>query len=161
MGARLPNPQRAKIHRNYDVAQVATLCDVGRNTVRAWIKKGLPVCDDRRPLIVLGSDLRTYLQAKRIRNKCPCGPGRIYCVRCRSPKVPAENMADYLPSTSTGGMLAAICPDCGSMLYRRVSLAKLASVRGAMDITVTQAHSRIGESNDPSVNNDFKQEPQS
>jgi RNase P subunit RPR2 len=160
MGARLPNPQRAKIHRTYDVAETARLCGVGRNTVRKWIKEGLPVCDDRRPVIVLGSDLRAFLQAKRTRNKCPCGPGRIYCVRCRSPKVPAGNMADCLPSTRTGGMLAAICPDCGSMMYRRVSLAKLASVRGELDITVTQAHSRIGESNHPSVNSDFRQEHQ-
>lgn len=160
MGACLPNPQRAKIHLTYDVAETARLCGVGRNTVRKWIKEGLPVCDDRRPLIVLGSDLRAYLQVKRTRNKCPCGPGRIYCVRCRGPKVPAGNMADYLPSTCTGGMLVAICPDCGSMIYRRASLSKLASVRGAMDIAVTQAHSRIGESNDPFVNSDFKQEHQ-
>lgn len=161
MSARLPNPQRAKIHRNYDVAETARLCRVHRNTVRQWIKQGLPVCDDRRPLIVLGSDLRAFLQTKRTRNKCPCGPGRLYCVRCRTPKVPAGNMADYLPSTSTGGMLAAICPDCGSMMYRRVSLAKLTSARGAMEITVTQAHSRIGESIPPSVNSDFRQEQQS
>ncbi|EIL98258.1 hypothetical protein RHOFW104T7_15795 [Rhodanobacter thiooxydans] len=69
-------------------------------------------------------------------------------------------MTDYLPSTSTGGTLAAICPDCGSMMYRRVSLAKLASIRGELDITMTQAHSRIGESAQPFVNSDYKQEHQ-
>ncbi|WP_039953962.1 helix-turn-helix domain-containing protein [Rhodanobacter thiooxydans] len=160
MSARLPNPQRAKIHRNYDVEEAARICGVHRNTVRQWIKQGLPVCDDRRPMIVLGPELRAFLQAKRTRNKCPCGPGRIYCMRCRTPKVPAGNMTDYLPSTSTGGTLAAICPDCGSMMYRRVSLAKLASIRGELDITMTQAHSRIGESAQPFVNSDYKQEHQ-
>jgi hypothetical protein len=39
---RLPNPRRAKIHRNYTVAEIATLYTVHRNTVREWIKHGLP-----------------------------------------------------------------------------------------------------------------------
>lgn len=155
MGARLPNPQRAKIHRNYSVMEAAQLCRVHRNTVHHWIKQGLPVCDDHKPVIVLGLDLRAFLRAKKIRNKSPCGPGRIYCVRCRCPKVPAGHLADYVPSSSTAGSLVGICPDCESMVYRRVSLAKLASSRGDLDITVTQAHSRIGESNYPLVNSDL------
>lgn len=155
MGARLPNPQRAKIHRNYTVAETADLCVVHRNTVRQWIKQGLPVCDDRKPVILLGSDLRAFLKAKRTRNKSPCGPGRIYCVRCRRPKVPAGHMADYVPSTSTGGSLVGICPACESMMYRRVSLAKLTSSGGDLDITVTQAHSRIDESSYPLVNSEL------
>lgn len=155
MGARLPNPQRAKIHRSYTVEEAARLCNVHRNTVRQWIKQGLPICDDRRPVLVLGHHLRAFLQARRTRNKCTCGPGRIYCVRCRSPKVPAGGMADYIPSTSTAGMLAAICPDCGSMIYRRINVTKLASIRGELDITVPQAHSHIGESIHPFVNSDL------
>ena len=161
MGTRLPNPNRAKIHRSYDVHEAARLCGVTRQTIREWIKQGLPVCDQHRPLVVLGADLRAFLQARRTRNKSPCGPGRIYCVGCRSPKVPAGHMADYLPSTATCGKLAAICPDCGSMMYRRVSLSKLASVRGDMDIAVTQAHSRIGERAYPFVNRDFTPERKS
>jgi len=155
MGARLPNPQRAKIHRSYTVEEASRLCDVHRSTVRQWIKHGLPVCDDRRPVLVLGHHLRAFLQAKRTRNKCPCGPGRIYCVRCRSPKLPAGHMADYIPLSSVGGSLTGICPDCGSMMYRRVNLAKLASIRGELDITMPQAHSRIDESTHPFVNSDL------
>ncbi|MEY2161778.1 MULTISPECIES: helix-turn-helix domain-containing protein [unclassified Rhodanobacter] len=151
----MPNPQWAKIHRSYNVEEAARLCGVHRNTVRQWIKQGLPVCDDRRPVLVLGHQLRVFLQAKRTRNKCPCGPGRIYCVRCRSPKVPAGQMADYIPLSSAGGSLTGICPDCGSMMYRRVSLTKLASIRGELDVMVPQAHSRIGESNHPFVNSDL------
>lgn len=155
MGTRLPNPQRAKIHRNYSVLDAAHLCRVHRNTVRQWIKQGLLVCDHQKPVIVLGSDLREFLKAKRSRNKRPCGPGRIYCVRCRSPKVPAGHMADYIPSTSTIGALVGICPDCELMMYRRVNLAKLAFSRGDLDITITKADSRIGESVYPLVNSDL------
>ena len=32
------NPNRAKIHRNYTVGEVASLLNIHKNTVRAWIK---------------------------------------------------------------------------------------------------------------------------
>ncbi len=155
MGARLPNPLRVKLHHSYNVTEAARVCGVHPNTIRTWIKEGLPVCDDRRPVVMLGRPFREFLQAKRKKNKRPCGPGRIYCVGCRSPKVPAGNMADYIPNTTVGGSLAAICPDCNSMIYRRVSVAKLASVRGELEVTVTQADSRMDESTHPFVNSDL------
>jgi hypothetical protein len=48
-------------------------------------------------------------------------------------------MAEYLPMTEKLGNLMAICPDCTSMMYRRVSLGNLELIRGKMDITFPQA----------------------
>jgi hypothetical protein len=153
---RHPNPRMAKIHRNYTVEEVAKLYDVHKNTVRAWIKQGLPVCDDRRPTIVLGRDLATFLQARRIKNKRTCQPGEIYCVRCREPKKPAADMVDYQSITQQIGNLIALCPDCNSIMNRRVSLINLERIRGQMDITFPQALRHISESNQPTVNSDLK-----
>ena len=155
MSTRLPNPQRAKLHRSYSVEEVARVCGVHRNTVRHWIKAGLRTCDDRRPVLILGHDLRFYLQAKRTRNKRPCAPWQIYCVRCRTPQVPAGNMADYRPGSRSGGMLEAICPICGSMMYRRISPAQLPEMRSVLEITLPCADSRIGARAHPCVNSDF------
>ncbi|MEX2165141.1 MAG: helix-turn-helix domain-containing protein [Sulfuricaulis sp.] len=139
MGTRHPNPRLAKIHRNYTVEEIATLLGVHRNTVREWIKHGLPTTDGKRPMLILGRDLRAFLQARRTKNKRPCQPGEIYCVRCRAPKTPAGNMVEYEAVTEKLGNLIAICPDCGSIMNRRVSLAKLEQIRGQMDITMPQA----------------------
>ena len=95
MKKRLHNPNLAKIHRNYSVDEIATLFGVHRNTVRAWVKRGLATSDDRRPMLILGRDLVAFLQAQRAKNKRTCQPGEIYCVRCRAPKAPAGAMADY------------------------------------------------------------------
>ena len=126
MKKRLHNPNLAKIHRNYSVDEIATLFGVHRNTVRAWVKRGLATSDDRRPMLILGRDLVAFLQAQRAKNKRTCQPGEIYCVRCRAPKAPAGAMADYEALTATQGNLIAICADCETLIYRRVSLAKLA-----------------------------------
>ncbi|MBK9027682.1 MAG: helix-turn-helix domain-containing protein [Propionivibrio sp.] len=153
---RHPNPRLAKIHRNYTVEEVASLYGVHRNTVREWVKRGLPSSDNRRPMLILGRDLFAFLQAQRTKNKRTCLPGEIYCVRCRAPKAAAGDMADYEPLTKTLGNLIAICSGCETIIYRRVSLPKLELVRGQLDITFPQALRHIGESVQPSVNSDFE-----
>ncbi len=156
MNKRHPNPRLAKIHRSYTVEEAADLFHVHRNTVREWVKRGLPTSDDKRPMLILGHNLSEFLQARRARNKQTCKPGEIYCVRCRTPKVPAGDMADYQVTTESLGSLIGICPDCEAMMYRRVSLAKLEQIRGRLDITMPQALQHIVESNQPSVNSDLR-----
>lgn len=157
MGRRYPNHQRVKSHRNYSVEEVATLFSIHKNTVRGWIKAGgLPTCDDKRPILILGCDLKAFLRTRRTRNKQTCRPGEIYCVRCRAPKPPAGDMADYLPFTERIGNLRGICPDCESIMHRCVSMAKLGKVRGKLDITFPQAPQRISESSHPTVNSDLR-----
>lgn len=158
MRKRRPNYRLVKIHRSYTVEEAAHLFGVHKNTVRAWVKAGLPVCDGKRPTLILGPDLAAYLKACRTKNKRPCQPGEIYCVRCRAPKHPAGSMAEYRPTTERLGNLIGICPDCEGMLFRRVSLAKLAQTQGKLEVTFVEARRQVSESDCPSVNRDFKQE---
>ena len=118
MGNRQANHRRVKIHRSYKVEEIALLLGVHKNTVRAWVKVGLPTCDRKRPTLILGHDLAAFLQDRRARRKQPCQPGEIYCVRCRSPKTPAGNLVDYEPVTDKIGNLTAICPDCEVSLIK-------------------------------------------
>jgi len=153
---RHPNPRLAKIHRNYTVEEVAALFGVHRNSVREWVKRGLPVSDDKRPMLILGRALVEFLQARRVKNKRPCQPGEIYCMRCRVPRHPAGDMAEYLPLTGTAGNLVGICPSCETMMYRRVNFATLDQVGAKLDITLPKARPHIGESIQPCVNSDLE-----
>ena len=155
MSKRHPNHRLAKIHRSYTVDEVAKLFDYHKNTVRAWVKAGLPTNDDRRPMLILGRDLHAFLKSRRDKNKRTCAPGEIYCVGCRAPRQPAGGMADYEPLTATGGNLVGICPNCDSIIYRRVNFEKIALVCGDLQVTMPQALLHIGKSNQPSVNSDF------
>ena len=132
---------------------------IHKNTVRAWIKQGLPTTDDKRkPILILGIELSKYLQAKRLKNKRTCKPGEIYCVKCHEPRMPAGSMADYEIVTDTLGNLIGICPNCNIIIYRRVNLGKLSLVCGKLVITMPKALQHLNESIHPFVNSDLKQE---
>ena len=139
MSTRRPNHRLVKIHRTYSVEEVANLFGAHRNTVRQWIKIGLPVIDQRRPTLVQGQALSNFLQARRLKNKQTCKPGEIYCVRCRAPRNPAGDIADYQALTDTLGNLTGICPVCDAMIYRRVNSTRLEQVRGKLQVTMPLA----------------------
>lgn len=155
MKKRHHNPNRAKTHRNYTVEEAADLYGVFKGTVRNWIKAGLPVLNDKRPMLILGSDLTAFHRAKNTKNKQTCKPGEMYCLKCRAPKKPDSNMVDYEAITEKIGNLVGICPDCYTTMNRRVSRAKLDQVRGEMDITLPLPLRHIVESTPPSGNSDL------
>lgn len=143
MPIRHPNYRLVKIHRNYTIEEVASLFGIHRNTVREWIKRGLPAIDKKRPLLILGHDLAAFLKQRRLKNKRPCQPGEIYCVRCRAPQKPAEEMAEYRPLNAKLGNLIGICPCCESLVYRRVNPSKLDQIKGNLNIAMPKAEPRI------------------
>lgn len=134
MSKHSPNYRLAKMHRSYTVEEVARLYGIHRNTVRNWVREGLPACDNERPMLILGRELEAFLKARSRKNKRPCGPGEIYCVRCRAPKHPAAGMAEYRPQTNMLGNLVGICPDCEGFIFRRVNMTKIDQVKGGLDV---------------------------
>ena len=156
MGKRHPNHRLVKIHRSYTVEEIANLFGIHKNTVRRWVKEGLAAIDDKRPMLILGHVLVEFLQNRRAKSKQPCNPGELYCVRCRCPKSPAGDMAEYSPITEKFGNLIAICPDCDALMNRRVSLAKIRQVSGKIDISFPEALRHLIDSANPTVNGDLK-----
>lgn len=155
MAGRRFNPNRAKIHRSYTVAEVAGLYDVHRNTVRNWIKLGLPVCDDRRPTLILGQHLRDFLQTRKSVRKRRCRVDQLFCLRCREPQRPAGDMVDYEPMTAATGRLTALCPGCGLVMNRYVRTAGLAHVREYLDVSTPKPQGHIGDSDGFPLSSDF------
>jgi hypothetical protein len=147
MPKRANNYRLVKKHRNYSVEEIACLLSIHKNTVRAWVKNGLPRIDEIRPWVILGSELVTFLKARKTKRKQPCKPNELYCVRCRLPKVPAGGMADCLILSEKIGRLTALCPDCFCMMNRQVSMAKLALIEAQFSIRFTEAQERIKQEN--------------
>lgn len=129
---------------------------IHKNTVLNWIKSGLPTIDNKRPMLILGSELAEFLKMRRIKNKQSCKPGELYCLRCRAPRSAAGNVADYLPYTEKAGNLVAICPVCDAVMNRRVSLGKIQEIRGNIDIKFPEDLKHIVNRGTPSLNCDLK-----
>ena len=132
---------------------------VHRNTVRGWLKSGLQPIDGRRPILILGRQLASFIHTRREYKRQRCRAGEFYCFRCRAPRTSAAQRADYLPITANSGNLSGICSECGTRMYRRVSLRKLAAEAGCLQVALPQAQQRIVEGADPSVNCDLELEP--
>lgn len=148
------NPRRAKLHRAYDVGELADRLDVHKNTVRDWIKKGLPVVDGTRPVLILGSEFQAWWGKQRKAAKRPCQPGQMYCFKCREPKAPALGMVDYVATNAATGNLKALCETCGTAMHRRTRLIDIAARMPGLDVRRTQAPSSIDALTHPSPNCD-------
>ena len=124
-----------KIHRNYTVDEVSRALDVAPITVRRWLKAGLPALTERKPALILGADVIEYLDARRT-PATRCQPNECYCVKCRVPRVPAGLMAEYVPITATTGNLRGLCPECGTLMHKRVAVASIPALRQFFDLTI-------------------------
>jgi hypothetical protein len=154
MGKRHPNYRLVKIHRSYTVEEISKLFGNHKNTVRRWVKEGLATNDDKRPMLILGHVLVTFLRERRARNKRSCRPGELYCVCCRASKPPAGDMAEFSPINEKFGNLIAICPDCDSIMNQRVSLSRIGEFYGKVDISFPEALPQLIERAKPTVNSD-------
>lgn len=145
------NPHLAKLNRSYTVDEVARLFGVHRNTVRGWLKAGLPAIDDHRPTMVLGRTLRAFLQDRRAKAKRPCAPGTLYCCKCREPCEPAAGSVVFEARTHGAGNLRAICTNCGSRMFRRAREASLEAVMPQIPVRIVEGALHIEERPPPSA----------
>ena len=139
MSPRRLNPNLVKVHRSYTTGELADRLGVHKNTVRNWQRDGLSPIDGSRPVLFQGGMIREFLRARNTAAKQPCGPGRFYCFRCRTPQPPAGGMVDFLALNPRSGNLRALCSTCGGLMHRRASLTALAAVMPGVAVQMVQA----------------------
>jgi hypothetical protein len=87
---------------------VTQALNLHRNTVRNWVRPGgLPAMSGSRPHLILGAVLVEFIKARRTAVKRKCGPGEIYCLRCRAPRKPVAELME----SSNGVRPNADCSD--------------------------------------------------
>lgn len=143
------DPRRVKIHYTYEVGEAARLVGVHKNTVRGWLKSGLAAIDDGRPTLILGRELRAFLDGRRKAAKRICPPGTMYCLKCRQAKPPAAGMVDFIPYTATHGNLRALCGDCETMMHRCARRASIEAIMPGLRVSVQAAAATTNEVSPP------------
>jgi hypothetical protein len=146
------NPRLAKVNYCYTVEEIARLLSVHKNTVRTWLKTGLPSIGPQRPILVLGKELRGFLEKRKRRFKAPCAPGTMYCLKCKAPRPPALEMVEYQRLTDASGNLTALCAQCGTTMYRRCGFTAVHLVMPGLQVALVEGARRISQSSIPSSN---------
>lgn len=153
-----PKWHKLKIHRNYTVAEAALTLGVCRATVRRWIKaKGLPVIDDRKPVLLLGPDLIAFGKTQR-RPKLKLDLNEAYCLPCRSPKNPAFGQMEIVHANAKTINVRMQCPTCSTMMHKRFAWRDLSRVSPFAHLIASQAHRHLIETYAPCLNVHFKKD---
>lgn len=126
--------QKIKFNKAYQVDELANAAGVSIATVRNWLKAGMPCIDDSRPIIIMGFQALSFLNTRKNKAKCPLKPGELYCMRCKAAKMPLGAMADYVPSSATGGRLKALCEACECPCNRNISAQELLEFHKVLDV---------------------------
>ncbi|MCP4933202.1 MAG: helix-turn-helix domain-containing protein [bacterium] len=120
--------RRIRLRHSYTVKEVARLLEVCEETVRRWVKVGLPVFDEMKPLLIVGADLKRWLNSRRILAKKPCLSNEFYCLSCRAPRMPTPGTLSIHPRNEKTIFLKAKCGVCGARINRVWSASKIADI---------------------------------
>jgi len=152
--AHRPNGRAVKKHRSYTADEAARATGAAKGTVRRWLANGLPALTDRRPTLILGADLIAFL-ARRRTDRQRCQLCECFCFSCRRPRGPAFGEVEFMPMTSTNGMIRALCETCATVMHKRVATARLAELRALATVTIREAPGRLDKGGGSCPNDDF------
>ena len=128
------NIRRIKKNQAYNVEELAEVLGVTQATVRRWLKVGMPVLDEKRPLLVMGFQAQDFLRNRASKASKPLAACEFYCFGCKAPRMPLGLLADYIPSSTTSGRLNALCECCEGQVFRSISLDQKARFSEMLDI---------------------------
>ncbi|MFN3252312.1 helix-turn-helix domain-containing protein [Roseibium album] len=150
---------RIKIHRSYTVDEAARALKVCKGTVRRYLKDGLPCLNDQRPLLILGQDLKVFLDARR-KPKQTCKIDQCFCMSCKAPRKPAFDEVEFHPTKAGRGNIRALCEDCSTVMHKAVSADGLRALGAILKVTDVQEETRLRDGNSLCTNDHFKKEPE-
>jgi len=119
--AKRVSARRVKFHRQYTYDDAADTLGVTPHTVRAWRAVGLAVLDSQKPHLILGGELKRFIENRMAKPSRKLAPDEFYCMSCRAPRAPYGAMADYVPFNPTRGRLVALCGVCEASCNKFVS----------------------------------------
>ena len=154
MANRRHSARRVRARYIYNVREAAKVTGATPGTVRHWLKGGLAPVSGIYPTIIRGVDIIAYFDRVRQARKRPCGPGRLFCLGCKSPKRPAFDEVEFLLDGPTLGAIRGLCPDCSSVMNRRVSRARLNAVVADLKLSMRPGDSHLSGTINPSCNDD-------
>lgn len=143
MAKRFP-AHRVKRHRVYTAWEASEVLGCHRQTVLRWVnERGLRADKTQKPWLIEGDVLKEFLGARQAWKSKKAALHELYCFGCKTLREPAARMAEYVHETSSGGLLKALCPECTTVMNKKVRRADLDEIKAKLDVTIQQASPRL------------------
>jgi hypothetical protein len=140
---------------SYELTEICTLfSDLGLHpqTVRKWIKSGLPTIDKGKPALIYGHDLILFLKMRNDASKCPTEFGQIYCFKCKDARHIFRNLISVKPKPNFLEV-QAVCRECKARMLQSYKLCSFPRLRNKFtlvdlselyDLSVSSYKTHIG-----------------
>ena len=136
--AKRPKTRAIKAAHTYTLEEAALALGVTTATIRSWTKSGLPIITSQRPYLIIGEDLRHFLEDRASSAKIPLKPDQLYCLRCKAGRVPMGLLVDCIPQTPTTARLLGLCETCGGTCNRMISRSKIDHFSQIFDVAIKE-----------------------
>ena len=136
MGKRNYPLKSIKYWYSYDIDEVCALYQSQRlhqQTVRGWVKDGLPVIDKQRAFLIYGEDLRVFLGKMNEKNKCKTKLNEMFCMSCKEAKPFLKNQIQ-LEQKGKRVLARALCRDCQTKMNKSYSLDNISEIRNSLHV---------------------------
>ncbi len=103
-------------YRSYTIRELLPLLvpPVGEKTFQRWMDKGLKIVPgSKKPILILGSDLKEFLKNKDAKKKVKLKRNEFLCLKCKEPRRAKRGSIKTLSDRKTG-----ICSVCSGKVSR-------------------------------------------
>lgn len=110
------NPQIIHGHLSYQIREIMDVLDISQKTCLRWIAEGLPVVPgQKKPILIMGSDLKTFIRLKNSKKKVQLKRHEFYCLKCK-----AARRAKHGTILKSGDTKKGECSVCSSKMTRKI-----------------------------------------
>ena len=119
------NIRLIKHRESYSLKQISETLKVHQRTVQEWRHEGLTTISTEKPFLVMGYDLKEFLNRKLQSKKIKLEANQFYCTKCRNAVITINNKVHLASLNKTIGnqgfnglMIKGICQKCGTKLNK-------------------------------------------
>jgi hypothetical protein len=109
---------RQKIYgsMSYTIKEMADCLNVSEKTCLRWITSGLPIVPGgKKPILMLGSDIKDFLRTKDSKKKIKLKRSEFYCLTCKAARNAKRGSIVKKTNQKTG-----VCRVCNGKMSRTI-----------------------------------------
>lgn len=125
-----------KHRHSYTFEEISNVLNIHPRTIQTWKKEGLNVIDSTKPYLVMGYDLKEFLNKKLQSRKIKLESNQFYCTKCRNAVSSKLNQVKLKITGKTIGkdahqetVITGKCETCGTKLNRFSHSGKIDEIK--------------------------------